>query len=159
MCTACASEIRDGKLCKRCEAVLLERGMIKHVPRLAVAVGSYGVVLLVISLGYCGFLGLAGVGMTDPGYTLGEDDYLGLGVFFLAGLPELPVGLLHIAAGAALRQRRGRLLTYFAVASGFAAIGAACFIPVSIALLIYAALVLGDVDVRDLFDAEEESRS
>jgi hypothetical protein len=157
MCAACASEMRNGKLCKSCEAVLLERGMIRHVPKLAVAVGSYGVLLLVVSFFYCGFLGLAGVGMSDPSYAFGDDDYLGLGVFALAAAPEIPAAILHIAAGAALRRRRGRILTYVAVVSGFFAIGAACFFPLSIALLVYAGLVLGDVDVREMFDAEEES--
>ncbi len=155
MCASCASELRNGKLCKACESILLDRGMIKHVPRLAVAVGSYGVVLLLVGMAYCGFLGLAGVGMSDPSYAIGDDDFLGLGVFALAALPELPAGILHIAAGAALRRRRGRVLAYVAISSGFVAIGAACLIPISVALLTYAALVLGDVDVKELFDAEE----
>lgn len=131
--------------------------MLKHVPKLAIAVGSYGVVLMLLSLFYCGFLGLAGLGMTEPGYAMGDDDFLGLGVFLGLSLPEIPAALLHIAAGAALRHRRGRILTFVALGSGFFAVGAACLFPVSVALLIFAGLVLGDVDVRAAFDAEEEA--
>ena len=158
MCGACASELRSGRLCKSCERVMRDRGMLKHVPKLAIAVGSYGVVLLTLSFFYCGFLGLAGIGMSEQSYALGEDDFLGLGVFLGLALPEIPAGILHIAAGAALRRQRGRLLTYVAIGSGFLAAGAACLFPVSVALLIFAALVLGDVDVRAVFD-EEAARS
>jgi hypothetical protein len=148
--------MRDGRLCKACERVLLERGMVKHIPRLAIAVGSYGVVLLAVSLLYCGFLGLIGIGMTEPGYSPADDDFLGIGVFVVLALPQLPASLLHIAAGAALRRHRGRLLAYVAIGSGLLSIGAACLFPVSVGLLIYAGLVLGDVDVRAAFDAEEQ---
>jgi hypothetical protein len=154
MCRACAAEVRSGRLCTECARVVLERSMLPHVPRLAVSVLALGA-LYGVALGAYLVVLVAVLADSGLGGELAGDEALGLGVIVALALSTLPAFALHLAAGLMLRRRRGRLLSYAAIGSGFVAVGGACFFPLSVAVLIYAALVLGDVDVRAAFDAEQ----
>jgi hypothetical protein len=135
----------------------LGRGLVGHVPIVAILLIVQGVLEVLLGLFYGG---LALMMLILPEEALDDMDFRSLSILLaIIAVPAIACGALRIAAGLANWQYRRRTLGLVALAAGLGAMFTGYCAPTAIGLAIYGLIVYVNESVIAAFELGEKKNS
>lgn len=163
VCGECRASGADRVLCKSCDLRLSQHTLVRHVPWIAIALITNGVMMVGMGLFPLVFGSFFWVELASmPPAAPGEDttaSYLLLVTLAVVGITHLVPGALQVWAGVRVRTFRGRGLAMAALTLGIVTVVGCYCAPTSIGLGIWGLIVLLDGEVARRFALPGSSAS